>query len=131
MKRTHPRPSLVVVGAVALCASASCASSTLLQTEPPGATVSINGRLVGSTPYQLSDKKIYSKKQLHFELPGYQPLDVTLKRGLHYARPSELYPLAPLDPAQAPGGPAPIGPAGYPLLPPGYPPPAGSPPPGN
>jgi len=67
--------------AITLCAFAGCASSTVLQTQPPGARVSINGAVVGNTPYTLTDTKIVgSSTPIHFDYPGYAPLDVTLSR---------------------------------------------------
>lgn len=53
----------------------------MLQTQPPGATVAINGAIVGRTPYTLTDTKIVgSSTPIRFEYPGYAPLDVTLTR---------------------------------------------------
>jgi hypothetical protein len=70
-----------VIGAVTLCAFTGCASSTVLQTQPPGATVAINGAIVGRTPYTLTDTKIVgSSTPIRFEYPGYAPLDVNLTR---------------------------------------------------
>jgi hypothetical protein len=69
------------VGAITLGAFAGCASSTVLQTQPPGARVSINGMLVGQTPYTMSDTKIIgSTTSVRFEYPGYAPLDVMISR---------------------------------------------------
>ena len=69
------------VAAVALSAFTGCASSTLLQTQPPGARVFLNGMPAGSTPYTLTDSNIVgSITQVHFEYPGYQPLDVVIAR---------------------------------------------------
>jgi hypothetical protein len=70
-----------LIAALTLCAFTGCASSTVLQTQPPGATVSINGFVVGRTPYQLTDTKIVgSATPIRFEYPGYAPLDVMLFR---------------------------------------------------
>jgi hypothetical protein len=70
-----------LAGAVTLATFTGCASSTVLQTQPPGARVSINGAYVGQTPFTLTDTKIiYSQTPIHFEYPGYAPLDVTLVR---------------------------------------------------
>jgi len=67
--------------AVTLGAFAGCASSTVLQTQPPGARVLINGIPVGQTPYTLTDTKIVaSVTPIRFEYPGYAPLDVMLVR---------------------------------------------------
>src|ERR1700690_2801882 len=73
--------SFPILGAITLCAFTGCASSTVLQTQPPGARVSINGMVVGNTPYTMTDTKIVaSSTPVHFEYPGYQPLDVTISR---------------------------------------------------
>jgi hypothetical protein len=73
--------SFPLLSGVTLCAFAGCASSTVLQSQPPGARVAINGAVVGNTPYTLTDTKIVgSSTPIHFEYPGYAPLDVTLSR---------------------------------------------------
>jgi hypothetical protein len=72
-----------LIGAITLGAFAQggCASSTVLQTQPPGARVMVDGVAVGQTPYTLTDSKIVgSRTQLRFEYPGYAPLDVILTR---------------------------------------------------
>jgi hypothetical protein len=70
-----------LAAAVTLGAFTGCASSTVLQTQPPGARVSINGLVVGQTPYVMTDTGIVGTKTLvRFEYPGYAPLDVTLSR---------------------------------------------------
>lgn len=142
------------IGAVTLGAFSGCVSSTMLQSQPPGARVSINGMPVGNTPYTMSDTKIVgSSTQIRLEYPGYQPLDVTISRseeidplpliaGIFLLVPllwvmryqaAHLYVLQPGYPQQAPapggwapppGAPPPPGPAGYPPPPAGYPPPA-------
>lgn len=143
-----------VIGAVTLGAFAGCASSTVLQSQPPGARVLLNGQPVGTTPYTMTDTKIVgSSTQIRLEYPGYQPLDATISRteeldvlaligGLILLvpflwvmgyQPAHLYVLQPGYP-QAPGagpggwspppGAPPPGPAGYPPPPAGYPPPA-------
>jgi hypothetical protein len=141
--------SFPVVSAVTLCAFAGCASSTVLQSQPPGARVSINGAVVGNTPYTLTDTKIlYSATPVHFEYPGYAPLDVTLVRNeevdviplvvglftlvpLLWAMKYQSTHVYQLQLPQAGGAPAPAGWASPPPAQGGYPPPAqgGYPPP--
>jgi hypothetical protein len=76
LDRSFPR-----IGAITLAAFTGCASTTMLQTEPPGASVSLNGMAVGKTPYAMTDSKIVSTTTMvHFEYPGYAPLDVMLSR---------------------------------------------------
>ena len=143
-----------IVSLVTLSAVAGCASSTVLQTQPPGARVSINGVPMGTTPYTMTDTNIVTTTtHLLFEYPGYQPLDtmISARRGgrpvlpvlgfflfvplfwvMKY-HPAHFFVLQPANGAPpAPNGWAPpqgypppaAGPAGYPAPPPGYPPPA-------
>jgi hypothetical protein len=137
--------------AVTLAAFAGCASSTVIQSQPPGARVLVNGQAAGTTPYTLSDTKIVgSTTHVRLEYPGYRPLDTMVTRNeeldvlalvgglfvlvpflwvMKYS-PSRTFQLTPLDATAAapglapPGHPAPaaaIGPAGYPAGPAGYP----------
>jgi hypothetical protein len=70
-----------VIGAVTLGAFAGCASSTVLQSQPPGARVLLNGLPVGTTPYTMTDTKIVgSTTTIRLEYPGYQPLDTVISR---------------------------------------------------
>ena len=144
-----------LVAAVTAVAFTGCASSTVIQSQPPGARVSLNGMLVGNTPYTMTDTKIVgATTQVRLEYPGYQPLDAVISRNeevdvlplvfgilvlvpllwvMKY-RPVRLYQLQP-DYGQAPPAGYPAGPAGYPAAPPanqqpGYSqPPPGYPPP--
>jgi hypothetical protein len=69
------------VGAATLAALSGCASSTVLQTQPPGARVTINGIVVGQTPYRMTDTKtIFSSTPVRFEYPGYATIDVLIPR---------------------------------------------------
>ena len=155
IRRLRLARSFPIACAVTLCAFAGCASSTVLQTQPPGARVSINGAVVGNTPYTLTDTKIVgSTTPIHFEYPGYAPLDVTLSRseevdilpliaGIFLLVPllwvtkyqaTHLYQLQPPGPGYAPAqsgwAPPPQGNPPAPAGPAGYPPPPpGYPPP--
>jgi hypothetical protein len=134
-----------VIGAVTLCAFTGCASSTVLQSQPPGARVSINGAVVGTTPYTMTDTHIVgSTTPIHLEYPGFQPLDVTVARteeldvlaligGIFLLvpflwimkyQPNHTFQLQPAGAGFAPGGQG-----GYPPPPPGgyAPPPAQAP----
>jgi hypothetical protein len=76
LTRLFPIACVVTLGAFT-----GCASSTVLQTQPPGARVTINGMVVGQTPYTLTDTKIVSSQTpIRFEYPGYAPMDVMLVR---------------------------------------------------
>src|SRR6185312_2699008 len=143
-----------IVSLLTLSAVAGCASSTVLQTQPPGGRVSINGVPMGTTPYTLIDANIVTTTtQLRFEYPGYQPLDTMISRDeeldvlpllgfflvvpllwvMKY-HPSHFFVMQPANGAPpAPNGwtpppqgypPPAAGPAGYPAPPEGYPPPA-------
>lgn len=140
LTRTFPLLAAITVGAFA-----GCASTTVLQTQPPGAQVKLDGVPVGTTPYTLTDTKIVgSNTQLRFDLPGYQPYEVTLQRNeeidvlpliggffvlvpwlwVFKYKPTHTYALQPIGAPAAPGYPpasppppeAP-GPAGYPTQP--------------
>jgi hypothetical protein len=70
-----------LVAAVTLCALTSCASSTLIQSQPPGARLFLDGQPVGVTPYMMSDAKIAgATTMVHLEAPGYLPTDVIIAR---------------------------------------------------
>ena len=136
---------------------AGCASSTVIQTQPPGAQVLMNGVVVGNTPYTMTDTKIVgSTTMMRLQYPGYQPADVMISRNeqvdvlaliggvlllvpflwvMGY-QPMHMYQLQPLG--AYPGAPSYPGTPGYPPAP-GYappadgqtPPPAAYPPPTN
>lgn len=53
----------------------SCASSTLITSEPPGAELFVNGRHVGKTPFTYTDTRILGNKvDITIEKEGYIPL---------------------------------------------------------
>ena len=50
-----------------------CTSTTRITSEPPGATVYLNGEAVGETPYVHEDSKIsFSRSNLTLSLEGYE-----------------------------------------------------------
>lgn len=60
---------------------ASCSSTTLIQSEPSGAKVYMNGEYKGVTPFSYSDTKIVgSSTAVRLELNGYETLHTTLDR---------------------------------------------------
>ncbi len=78
MKTPHPIIALLLAGTVL---TSSCASSTLLQTNPVGAKLYLDGEPVGTTPYRHSDTKIVgSTTTVRLEKEGYQPLDTYFSR---------------------------------------------------
>lgn len=59
----------------------SCASSTLLQSNPPGANVYLNNEPVGKTPYIHTDNKIiWSKTKVKLTKDGYETLHSSFSR---------------------------------------------------
>ncbi|HLK93366.1 MAG TPA: PEGA domain-containing protein [Polyangia bacterium] len=74
--RLFPRVALLTLAAVA-----GCVSSTILDTQPTGARVFLNGVAMGTTPYTMIDSNIVTTlTSLRFEYPGYSPLNVTVAR---------------------------------------------------
>lgn len=60
---------------------ASCSSTTLIQSNPSGAKVYLNGEYVGETPYTHTDTKIVgSVNMLRLEKEGYETLNATFSR---------------------------------------------------
>ncbi|HVV17510.1 MAG TPA: PEGA domain-containing protein [Polyangia bacterium] len=135
-------PMAALITAAAL---AGCASSTVLQSQPPGARVFLNNVPVGTTPYTMTDyNTVGTATAVRLEYPGYQPLNTYIVRNeeldalaligglfllvpflwvLRY-NPSHYYQLQPAVPGMsAPGGWG--GPEGYPPPQGGYVPPQG------
>ncbi len=131
---------------ITAAAFAGCMSSTVIQSQPPGAQVFLNNVPVGTTPYTMSDANIVGSTTLvRLEYPGYQPLTTFIARSeeveplalltgifllvpllwvMGYS-PSHFYQLQPAAPGVAPdgwGG----APGAYPPPPSGYPPPQGA-----
>ena len=64
--------SLLLAGLVLLT---SCSSTTMIQSNPSGARVYLNGESVGTTPYTHQDTKIVgSTTTVRLEKEGYEPL---------------------------------------------------------
>ncbi len=52
---------------------AGCSSTTIIQTEPTGASVYLNEKHVGTSPYEMKDKKITAScTNLKLKMPGYK-----------------------------------------------------------
>lgn len=66
--------SLVMIGAVfSLTVMSGCTSSTVINSNPQGATLFVNGERVGTTPYTYSDAAIVaSTREVRLELDGYE-----------------------------------------------------------
>jgi len=145
-----------IVCLITLAAFAGCVSSTVLQSQPQGARVFLNGVPVGTTPYTMTDTNMSgTATQVRLEYPGFDPFNAMIVRSeeldpmaliggifllvpflwiLGY-QPTHYFTMQPLGGAQQPpagggwGTPQPPQ-GGYPPPPPaGYSPPAGYPPP--
>lgn len=81
MKKQH-----FAIRTIALLLSASillqsCASTTMLHSNPSGARVYLNGEPVGTTPYYHRDMKIIgSSTQVKIVKEGYEPIHTLLSR---------------------------------------------------
>ena len=70
--------SLLLAGSILLT---SCASTTIIQSNPSGAKIYLNGELVGTTPYTHQDTKIVgSTTTVKLEKEGYDPLNTAFSR---------------------------------------------------
>jgi hypothetical protein len=140
--------TMKVAAVVTLCSLASCASTTLIQSQPPGARLYLNGEPVGTTPYTMTDTKIVgSTTTVRLEYPGYEPTNGSISRNEDFDagaclggvfllfpflwvmgyKPMHVFELRPAGAGYGyPSGYGP--PPGYAPAP-GYPPPAGYPPP--
>ena len=77
-KRTIQLFSVLMAAIVLL---SSCASSTMLSSNPAGATVYLDQAQIGVTPFTYSDTKISgAKTNLRLSLSGYSDLYVTIKK---------------------------------------------------
>ncbi|MBO3272432.1 PEGA domain-containing protein [Hymenobacter defluvii] len=77
--RNHLRFMAGALAATTLLSS--CASSTMLQSTPPGARVYLNGEPVGVTPYQHRDTKIVgSTTDVRLEKEGYETVNTSFSR---------------------------------------------------
>jgi hypothetical protein len=72
---------MAAVAAATLLTTAACSSSTVIRSNPSGAKVFIDGAMVGTTPYTMSDTHIVgSTTHIRLEYPGYAPTDTAIKR---------------------------------------------------
>lgn len=86
MKKAKEKLSLKPVKPVAMLMAAamftaSCASTTVIHSNPTGAKVYLNGEPVGTTPYTHKDTKIVgSTTTVKLEKEGYESLNTTFSR---------------------------------------------------
>lgn len=79
MKKEFYLQSIAVIAVVIFLSG--CASSTLIQSYPPGAKVYIDGQPVGKTPYLYTDTKILgSTTNIDLIKEGYEPLYASITR---------------------------------------------------
>jgi len=77
----HNKLFLRLVAIVTLSAFTACASSTVIESRPPGAKVILNGESVGKTPYTMTDTKfVGSTTTVRLELDGYEPYNTAISR---------------------------------------------------
>ncbi len=70
-----------IAALVTAAAFTGCASSTVLQSQPPGARVFLNNVPVGTTPYTMTDTNIVgTATAVRLEYPGFQPLNTYIVR---------------------------------------------------
>ena len=70
--------SLILAGSILLI---SCSSTTMIQSNPSGAKVYLNGEPVGTTPYTHQDTKIVgSLTTVKLEKEGFDPLNTSFSR---------------------------------------------------
>ncbi len=76
-----PRPGVRALALLTAASLTGCASSTLILSDPSGATLYVNDSRVGRTPYPYRDSRISgSKVRLRLEKEGYEPFKTTLVR---------------------------------------------------
>ncbi len=72
---------ILSVFCAALMFFSSCASTTLIQSEPNGADLYLDGMKVGQTPYTHSDTKIVgSTTTIKMKKEGYEELNIIMSR---------------------------------------------------
>lgn len=80
MKKTITTKSIALFLAAAILFS-SCASTTIIRSEPSGAKVYLNGEYRGKTPYSYTDTKIIgSSTSVKLTKEGYEPLFESFSR---------------------------------------------------
>ncbi len=73
--------ALGLVILMVLSTAVGCASTTTIDSDPQGATVTINGQHVGTTPVQYTDSAtIMARHTVVLEKPGYETSRATLRR---------------------------------------------------
>lgn len=77
----QPKLRMSPLALAALIMLESCASSTLIQSNPSGAKLYLNSNYVGTTPYRHTDTKIVGTTTfVRLEKDGYEPLNTAFSR---------------------------------------------------
>lgn len=77
----QPNIRAVPFALAALILLESCASSTVIQSNPSGAKLYLNSNYVGTTPYRHTDTKIVGTMTfVRLEKEGYEPLNTSFSR---------------------------------------------------
>jgi hypothetical protein len=78
----HSRASQRLVAASTLLLfTVGCASTTVIRSEPSGATVYIDGSKVGKTPYTYSDTKtVGSSTRIRLKKEGFEDFETVISR---------------------------------------------------
>ncbi|MDR2927257.1 MAG: PEGA domain-containing protein [Cytophagaceae bacterium] len=81
MKNQRMTTKIISVSLAGAILFTSCASTTMIQSNPSGAKVYLNGEPVGTTPYSHTDTKIVgSTTTVKLEKEGYEPLNTSFSR---------------------------------------------------
>ncbi len=81
MRKITKHARFVALSLAIIIFFASCSSTTIIRSIPPGARLYIDGEPAGTTPYEYSDTKIVGSKT-HIEMvkEGYEPYNTTIQR---------------------------------------------------
>lgn len=81
MKERVPLSWRLLAACVALSLAAGCGSSTTLHSQPAGATVYVDGKRVGTTPYTYWDMKpLGAETRVRVEKRGHLAVEDVLRR---------------------------------------------------
>ncbi len=80
-KMSTEKLALVIALTGFALASTGCPSTVRINSDPPGASVTVNGQHVGTTPTAYTDTAIvFSTRHVQLDLEGYQTLHTTISR---------------------------------------------------
>lgn len=77
----HSRSTRLIAAASAVALSTGCASTTVIHSDPEGATLYIDGSKVGRTPYTYSDTKtLGATTRIQLRKDGYEDFETVMTR---------------------------------------------------